>query len=245
MKKTMVLLIASVLFTSCSHVYYVQHTHNVPLFNESKEARISGNWNEGYESSSVEIQGAYAVTDHIGIALNAMTSWGGSVEGHNYGRGKYIDAAVGYYQPVLKKIVLETYAGVGNGYQKHAYSDYYDYQNGWARLSYNKIYLQPSVGISLAHCFDAAVSARLALVNFYNVSYYTEDQFHRDDLNYLENNAHIMFEPAFTLRGGWKYFKIQTQLSLIEPLNDVDYSYVEPFQVSMGLYISLGKRFRQ
>jgi hypothetical protein len=245
MKRPVVLIVVTMLLSSCSHYYYVQNTHNVPLFKERNEARISGSLAGGDKTESIEIQGAYSVTDHVAIAVNAMSTTGGSVADHDYGRGKYFDAALGYFQPISNWMVLEMYGGVGKGVQKHEYSYNYDYQDGWSRLSYNKIYLQPSYGLTLLDYFDVAVSTRVGLLSYYDISYDIENTYETMDMEKLDDRLHIMFEPALTLRGGWKYFKIQTQVAYVETWNRTDLGMVEEIHVSAGLYISLGKRFNR
>lgn len=245
MKKPILLLMVTMLLSSCLHYYYVPNTHNVPLFKEKNEARIAGSLAIGTESVSYEVQGAYSVTDNIALALSAMSTEGLDNEEHDYAKGMYIDAAMGYYHPISNWMVVELFGGFGIGMQEHEYSDNYEYKAGWAHLSNSKIYLQPAYGITLYDCFDVSVSARLGMLNYYNVSYDTENTYESIDLGKLDDRLHFLIEPAITVRGGWKYFKVQTQVSLVESWDEEYLEMAEFIHVSAGLYISLGNRFNR
>jgi hypothetical protein len=244
MKTPVVLLCMALLLSSCSGYYYVQNTHNVPLFMEKNEARISGSLAGGEQTESYEVQGAYSITNHVAVAVSAMSTSGGSVN-YDYGKGIYIDAAVGYYRPFYNRFIFEAFGGFGISEQKHEFAEGYSYNEGWARLSFNKIYLQPSFGISLFDAFDVAFSTRIGLLNYYNISFKTEDTFIVEDMEALQSRTHIVLEPAITVRGGWKYFKIQTQLAYVENGNSSDLGIADELHFSVGLYLSLSKSFNR
>ena len=126
MKKLLLPLLAISLFiTGCTHYYYVPLTQNVPLFREKNEALITGSYGAGDESTSIEIQGAYAVSGNIGIIADFMSARGGDVSSNeDWGKGTYFDAAIGYFKPVNKYGVFEIYGGLGTSSQHHNYVQY-------------------------------------------------------------------------------------------------------------------------
>jgi hypothetical protein len=238
-------VIVTILFSSCSHYYYVSNTHNVPLFKEKNEFRFSGAVGGGIESTSIEIQSAYAVSDRIGIMADFMSAYGGNDNNTNCGKGTYFEGAIGYYKPIGKYAVFEIYGGLGRSNQHHEYSDfYYNQSYGSADLSFTKLLIQPSFGLTL-NFLDIAFSSRLSSVSFNNIHnniYGNVDYFNK--LNSLSDNSHFFIEPAVTLRAGWKSVKLQFQAELIRCLNEPDLYISEEYHVSLGIYCAFGKRFR-
>jgi hypothetical protein len=64
MKNIYTYFILLVAMSSCSHYYYIQPTHNVPLFKEKDEYRASISLGKGDETSTVDLQAAYAIKDN-------------------------------------------------------------------------------------------------------------------------------------------------------------------------------------
>ncbi|MCX6253680.1 MAG: hypothetical protein NTV31_04295, partial [Bacteroidia bacterium] len=129
----------------------------MPLFREKNEYRLSGTYGEGDESICAEVQAAYSITDKIGVMTDFMSARGGNVSGKNYGKGNYLDGAIGYYKPTGKTGVFEIYGGLGGSNQYHEYtSAYYNQYNGTSDLSFIKLYIQPSFGFTF-NVFDIAL----------------------------------------------------------------------------------------
>jgi hypothetical protein len=231
---------ATWILSSCSHYYYVQGVHNVPLFKEKNEFRISGTYGEGKESKAFEIQAAYSVTDNIGILTDYMSAHGGDVSDQNYGNGNYFDGAIGYYKPAGNVGVFEIYGGLGRGKQHHEYN----LTSGTADISFTKLYIQPSFGITFK-LFDIALSTRISRLSFNNLENKISGNTQLyNTIETLSDKNHIFFEPAITLRGGWKYVKLQIQAAYSGYLNNPELYIGEEYHLSIGLYCALGKRFR-
>jgi hypothetical protein len=238
-------ILVALLVSSCTHYYYVANVHNVPLFREKNEYRISGSLGSGDESTCIEVQAAYSVTDKIGIIANYMSAKGGDVTSHNYGSGNYIDGAVGYYKPVGRFGVFETYGGLGLINQRHEYSSFYNNQNnGSSDLSSLKFYIQPSFGFT-SKFFDIAVSTRISALTFNiksnNVFGNSELS---NELNNLSTQIHCFFEPAITLRAGWQYTKLQFQAAYSGNMNHDDMHIGENYHFSIGMCFSFANRFK-
>lgn len=238
-------ILNAILLSSCTHYYYVANVQNVPLLKEKNEFRISGSVGSGDESTSIEVQTAYAITDKIGIMADYMSAKGGNVANHNYGSGTYLEGAVGYFKPIGRFGVFETYAGLGHSNQRHEYLSYYSNQSiGSSELSSMKFYIQPSFGFT-SKFFDIAVSTRLSALTFnIKTNNVPGDNDLFNELNGLSTQIHPYIEPAITIRAGWQYTKVQVQAEYSKNLTPEDISVGEHGHISIGLYFSFGNRFK-
>jgi hypothetical protein len=90
---------ALLLLGSCSHKFYAPNTHAVPLVQQQGEARASGMVWAGNELSGVELQGAYALTNRVGMMVNVIAAKGGEVGDTKSGNGYLLEAGSGYFRP--------------------------------------------------------------------------------------------------------------------------------------------------
>lgn len=238
-------ILIAFLHSSCTHYYYVGNVLNVHLFKEKNEYRISGSLGSGDESNCIEIQTAYSVTDRIGIMADFMTAKGGNLTGHNYGSGNYFEGAAGYYKPVGKFGVFETYGGLGFSNQHHEYtSNYYNLNNGTSDLSSLKFYIQPSFGFT-SKFIEIAVSTRISALTFNIISNNILGNYDLfNELNSLSPQIHYFFEPAISIRAGWQFTKVQFQSEYSRNLTYEDMHIGEYYHFSLGMYFSFGKRFK-
>jgi len=241
-------LILSISLTSCTHYYYVQNAHNVPLFREEGEYRLSASSGGGDESNCTEIQTAYSVNNHMALMANFMTAKDGDNIQYSWAKGKYYDGAVGYYSPLGGNGVFEVYGGVGTCNQHHQYGG--DIPDGTSDLTFTKYFVQPSIGLTFKG-FDIALSARISKL-YYNkivanpipTNYYNpniDPEFKELD-TIAQNRSSLLFEPAITIRGGWKYVKVQMQFA---KTNDLTFSnlHYEQYHFTLGLYIAIAQRY--
>ncbi len=261
--KSIILFLAGLLSSCCSpHYYYIPNVQNVPLFKEKNEYRASVEVGVGSYFSNKEVQAAYSITDKIAIMANFMSFK--NVNNGNVANGKYFDAAVGYYKPLGKSGVFEVYGGFGTGNLHDQYNPYNVYDttglilqsyNQISSLSFTKIFLQPSIGLTFKG-FDIALSTRICGLYFNKInnqiidnhqpnSDCNQNDFER--VNMLAHNKNWYFiEPALTIRGGWKYVKAQLQagISTINLYRPNQYGGLfDPFNFNMGLYITIAKRY--
>jgi hypothetical protein len=240
---SLILISAGLLMGSCSHYYYVPGAQNVPLFREKNEFHISGSYGEGLESTCINIQAAYSLTDKIGITTDFMSAKGGNPSNHNYGKGNYFDGAVGYFKPLNKFGVFEIYGGLGRGEQHHEYSSFYNNQSmGYADLSFVKLYIQPSFGFT-SDFFDIALSTRISRITFNNIeNNLSGNTDSYNNLFALPDKSHLFLEPGITFRTGWKSVKVQVQAVYSRYLNNPRLYIGEEYHISLGLYCTLGKK---
>ena len=249
---TITILFFSVMLSSCSHYYYVPNVQNVPLFREKNEYRISGSYGFGDESSCAEVQAAYSISDKIGIMTDFMSARGGTVSDNNWGSGYYFDGAIGYYKPLARSVVFEIYGGAGGSNQHHQYVNL-NYNNGTfsnsfggtSDLSFMKIFVQPSLGLTYK-AFDIAVSTRICRLSFINIDNSISGNTDiYNEVNNLSDKSHLFFEPCITVRGGWKYVKVQIQAAYSGYLNKPRLYFGEESHLSVGLYVAISGRYKK
>lgn len=230
------------MLSSCSHYYYVPSSPHVHLFEERNDCSIavSGEvpfpWaNQPY---SLSAQTAYAITNHIAVSANAMTAWRGERSSGNWGNGKYYDVALGYFTPIDRLFIFEVYGGVGTSHQHHEY----DVRNkGTADLSFNKYFLQPSIGLKIKR-IELAFTAGLSRVVFTNVIY-TPDIKEMLFVQVIDNNRNaLLLDPSFTFRVGNNYTKFQVQAGISLHLSR-PYQQFAAGRASMGISFSFAERF--
>jgi hypothetical protein len=246
-----VILISAILFCSCTHYYYVPNLQNVPLFKEKNEIHLSGSYGGGMHSNSIEVQGSYSLPYNIGLMANYLHGRGGDFSNNDYGKGNYFEGALGYYKPFKEfEGVFEIYGGIGSGNQHHEYSsrhfdqwEYYRKYDGSSDLSFSKLFLQPSFGLTF-DMFDVALSTRICRLSFTDIKNSITDSVEVDKVNYLSDKSHYFIEPAVTLRGGWKYIKFQFQLAYSGYLGHPEYYFYDDIHLSAGLYFTIAKRFK-
>src|SRR5688500_3325714 len=103
--------------TGCTHYAYVPNMHNVPLFRERNEVRLSGARGTcsdmaGTSVTTTEVQTAYSPTDHLGVTGNFIYGKSGEDESGS-GSGHMIELGAGYFHPITDRFVVEVYAGYG------------------------------------------------------------------------------------------------------------------------------------
>lgn len=214
------LLLLPVFFSNCSHYYYAPESPNVPLLSEKGDLHVDLKSSFGAVGfDNVELQSAYALGNNIGIMGNTfrgsyVTSARSNVDStisyrNASGNIHFANLGVGFFTPVGKNFIFETYLGYGIGMVKNSYDSAFV-----SKLHYHKPFIQPSFGYKTKH-FEVAISSRLSILDYNKIvnsesapSHYVE--------NYIENirnnrNA-LLFEPAITIRGGWERVKLQLQM---------------------------------
>ena len=171
---------------------------------------------------------------------NLMMAKGGDILSNNYGKGVYLDAAFGYFRPFNRHFVFEVYSGFGGCNQHHQYDD-----TTSSDLSFTKVFLQPSFGLTFS-VFDVAVTTGVGRITFnrihHNVPWDHPESFMMEDIAYFR--SYSFFEPSLTIRGGWKYVKVQLQYVSSMDLSRGAISYA-PSHGSIGLAFAFAERFRK
>ncbi len=253
--KLICLFAAVVLLSSCTHSYYAPNTHMVPMFEKKGELIVTGavgatnnyldyiglvDYSDFIET--LEFQGAYALTDNIGIIANGY--YGDSGEGAEYSKGYFFEAGAGYYKPLDNLFVFETYGGFGFGNVENGYPIYpYTENQQVSKIDFVKFFAQPSLGLTTRY-FDIAISTRFSGLKYTYLSYpYMVQSEDLDDLEYITKNYFsILFEPAVTVRLGYKNVKLQYQFGMSFNLTNPDFPQ-ENMMMSLGICLILGKDY--
>lgn len=247
-------LLATIVFilSGCSHYYYSPNAHNVPLFKEKNEVRLNIAASTGDEFNGTELQAAYSPSNSIGVMANFINAHGGQQNGNgNYGEGTLAEAGVGYFIPLAENFVFEVYGGGGYGKMSHRYelvnnapTSSYMPPNATADINMLRGFIQPNLGFATDY-FDVAFSARMCLLHYSNISAANVANMSSDEqfnLNYINARpTTYVVEPAITLRGGWKYIKVQTQFIAVSRMNK-NYP-MNTFAVNLGMYMSFAPHF--
>jgi hypothetical protein len=243
---SLIVLFCALILESCAHSYYLPGNHNVPLFTEKNEFHGSISIGGTPVLSGSDVQAALALTDHFAIMTNYSSSkYDNDSDDKNQANGKYFDGAAGYFNLFDRYCVFEVYGGFGYCSQHHEYFDVLHNNTylGKSDFTFNKSFLQPSIGLTF-NAFDIALTSGFSRINFYKINY-SVDQNSRyyDELEMISRNrTSFLFEPAFTIRGGWKFIKLQFQyIRSINLSNDA--LNFEPIKYSFGIYVSMSKKY--
>lgn len=260
------------LFASCSSPRFASSptAHNVPVLTKQQDSKLSFNYSTNADArksddrynrnkaNGFDIQGAYAITNHIGVQASYF-SRGERTYAKN---DNYFDSSVvkykrnlfefgaGYFAPIDKtdKMFFQVFAGVGFG--KFNFTD-----NGKdkSQLLYSrfhnaditKFYLEPAVTYkSASEVFAASLSTRFSVIKFRKVqtNYSTQERDHFN-LDSIGRFSSIFFEPAFINSYGFNQLpglrlEYQIGLSLLMSRNIIDY---RTFNFSIGLVLDIPK----
>lgn len=234
------------LLEGCTHYYYVSNTQQVPLFTEKNELSFSGGTLLKYRNTSVELQGAYSLTDKIAVSAAFLHVEG--KEGFDWGKGNYFEAAAGYYKPVKRHRAFEIFGGIGGSKQSHGYRTEFSIHDslpqskpgGTSDMKFVKFFVQPSYGWKY-YRFELALSARFSNLTFLDINNkIIKNQRQFQYVWEIENrNNFFFFEPALTIRFGTDNLKVQVQ-GLVDSYLNNGRSNFDECHVSVGLSCRLG-----
>jgi len=237
------LVLAAASFYACGPVLYSNVGQNVPLLQEKGEfsGQVSYSASSGaWSASGIGFQGAYAVSEKVGIISSFSSLWG-SDDSPDYeweGDGTYFELGAGLFGGKQEnKFLYEGFVGIGSGSIRNtSLVNRSEFMN----VKYLKPFLQPSIAFSTKY-FELAVTPRIAYL-----TYTSQDDFNfgpnPEQLNpqeyFDENHNTVVFEPGIMIRGGFPGAKLELQYnhsSLKEPL--------EGNSVINDDYFSIGLRF--
>lgn len=236
------LLLAVILFPSC-RTLYKPNAVNAPMLKEKGEAKIYGGNNN--------VQAAYAITDHVGVMLNGYYE-NGRVNNDN---AQYVktqgflgEAGAGYFTAMPNNMVFEVYGGGGAGAvnieeQKRDAAD--DLITERFSANAYKVFIQPTYGY-VGKYFEAGLTPRFSFVKYGNLSNTNYTLQERQDYTYyqLDQPTWVFFEPALTLRGGYKWIKLQVQVGHSFKLNRADLNY-DGNLFNAGVVVDIAKWYKE
>ena len=220
--------------SSCSPKYYIANTQNVPLLSERGEVdlTVSGN------GDKVEFQGAYGITDHLGIKANGGVFIPQNLDNGNGGSGKFGELGIGYFTKVRESEnwIFETYGIAGFGtMENHLPSTVEDNPTTSGKISANlvRIGIQPNIGYKSEY-FTIALSSRFVHLSYNNISGDLIFQNERQADYLRDHSSNFLIEPALTIKGGFEKIKLQLQYGYSFNVSDYAFRQERPF-LSIGL----------
>jgi hypothetical protein len=233
--------------SACSPMFYVPNAHNVPMLMGRGDGSVSGQVN-GF---GVEVQGAYAIRDHLGIVINAS---GGrdknetrdTIEARDElsGDGTLIEAGVGYFRRFAdNRFVWENYALLGIGNIENVLTPTGTTppppQSSMA-ATYMRFAIQPSLAFHSKH-FDVAASVRVGGLRYSAASGRLVFE-EVEQVAYLNGlDTQFLVEPAVTVRAGWHPVKVLAQMGSSRNLTTPEFRQVENY-VALGLVYTFKNR---
>lgn len=236
-------VVALLFLSSCSRYYYKPNAINTPMFTDGMQGHlvaagsIGGDGDDGDRTTFADLQASFSPIKHLGIIGNYST--------YNYSpvsstatpaRAHILEGGIGGYIPVGErkvKMVAELYTGIGTGKLR---SD--------VDMDVNRYFIQPGIGMR-SPWVDAAFNLRWAFVNFSNLddngrgnTYLVEQQLVDMYGNRrIDKGSYTFVEPGLTVRGGYKFIKVQLQMVTSLPVSAIAWNY-DPVRFTVGLQLS-------
>lgn len=244
------LLLLPILFSSCSHFFYMPNAVNVPLFREKGEVSAvvamtsdAGDEDSGFPldplqqyhlfgstpqpdagpKSTIELQAAYALTDHWAVMANGAFYRNGDDRGHLW------EIGAGYHARISEHFVAETYAGAGMGRL-----DLKLYSQPVMAFPLIRGFLQPDIGY-VSRNFEAALSARVCPLWYTGLG--------EGPSSLVPTSCRVLVEPAITLRVGLRSAKFQLQYCYSKNTGE-QFAMMDQI-VSFGLQLNLNNAFKK
>ncbi len=220
---------------------YIPSALNVPLLQEKGELKIT--------LTPTNYQVAYAISEKLGVMANGQrasstTTFSDGVTNSDFKQtNSSIELGAGYLGKGGRNFLYELYGGLGL-----VKADIVDSKAGKTIGTYEanglKFFIQPNIGFT-TKAFDVAFSARFTGLQFGTSSTVFSKQYLIDkELNELSENTHLFLEPAITLRGGYKFIKLQTQIGISAKLSSASIPY-NSLVGSIGLQINIAKWYNK
>lgn len=225
------LFAALIIFQSGCTVTYAPNSHNVPLLQQKGELALNAGLYEAVGSTpyaGFEFQGAYALTQHVGVMTNLLSAQSLEINGNNY----LFELGSGYYKTIGTGGVFNVYGGIGFG----SLQSYFLNSSSTNALNYQRFFMQPAIGYT-SRGFECAFSLRMCGLNYAQQQSAINEYYANES---SPSKFSILAEPAFTLRGGWKYLKLQLQLGY--SVNLTDANQFPCTTLSLGAYVTLNKK---
>ncbi len=227
-------LFISIAFASCN-AFYVPALVNTPMFEEKNETSI----NASVGTNGYNFQGAYSITNNLAFMANSKfikkQSYGYHGESLNVSRNA--ELGVGYYRKLIDEYKFELFSGIGYEENSLSFNVYNNAENNFYK-KYN-FFIQPSFGAT-SNNIEAVFSLKINSLTFHSNSFSGKYR----DLPYT-----AFFEPAFTIRYGYKYIKLFNQLGMSVPylyqsLFVHNFTYNTGFYAYQFIYFSFGANIK-
>jgi len=269
--RTILTALTLIFLASCNtpRFAYSPTAHNVPVMTARNDSKLAFNYSTNADtrqsddkysrnkSNGYDIQGAYAITDHIAV----QGSYFSRNERTSSNEEDYFDSSVikynrslfefgaGYFTPIDRKGKVHFQLFGGAGFGKFTINEngrdnnlllYHRFHN----TNVTKFYLEPAITFKSTEVFAASLSTRFSIIKFNNITTnYTQAEKETFNLDSIGRNAIVFFEPAFVNSFGFNKLpglriEYQLGLSLLMSRTVVDN---RTFNFSVGLVFDIPK----
>lgn len=236
--------------SACVSTQYASTPILTPLFEEKDEFTVNLQASSHGYSTSLDFQGAYALSDHWAVTAAFSRHRGFDDEGFDYsfdpGRwgmdGGELHLGGGYFNAVGSSGVFELYGGFNHLWASNRYIE-----SSQSFFQAGGFFLQPSLGWNISDVFNVSFGTRLLHNNYYSVDYFPGylDPIESSTLPWealRSPTQAFFFEPHLTMRLGYQYLKFQAQVRAVAEVTGADIWY-SPLSMSFGVVIDFKPRF--
>ena len=244
--KLFLALTTAVSIASCGPQYYSTNMHNTPLLKEKGDLKFNAaaSISEDVDTPGVEIQGAYAFSNHWAI-IGDYHRVEVQYDENNYNKGYSGALGIGYFTPIQNTDwVFETYGRIGTGQSTAAFQARENHAGSPANYTqqhnFSILSLQSNIGYKRKN-FEAAISAKISSLGYYQRTL----RYNGIESNYPQDNndpylqSYLLFEPGIMFAAGFKNIKIQSGLSC--NLRNVELP-AQVLNFSLGLSFALNSK---
>jgi hypothetical protein len=252
MKKVYLTIIAIGLLASCTPIYYMPNSMNVPLIKEKDEIQVSGYTGDASGFKLYGLTSSYAFSNNSAVMFNIAHFSGNDgidklwstnpiEENHNFNpknQSTMAEFGVGMFKGMRpdSSFIFETYVGYGI----YSFNRALDEQLSIA-YHIHRPFIQPSIGFRHKY-FECAYGLRITHLIFANErpsTAFINDDYAQNEFNIWKNKTRI--EHSLTIRVGNERLKAQLQFLSTPSLLYQEYD-LTPFNDISN--ISLGVQFR-
>ena len=188
----------------------------------------------------INVHGAYSPVNHLGIIANVSTySYKAddpdAASGNVDGKAHLAEVGAGYYYTTgnKMKVVYDLYGGIGHGAM---YSD--------VNMIAYRGFIQPGIGFRTKY-LEFSFNYRLSCIRYYSLNanghdstYLSQQHLVYENGRRIDNTAYLFAEPTVTIRGGYKFIKMQAQYVIANAVSHVPWVYSNE-QFNLGVSFEL------
>lgn len=232
------------LFLASCQSLYLQKTVNIPQLEKKDDGNVSASFSFNY---GFNVQGAYAVTNHLGVMANSFFTYNNDPKYKNdYHR--CLELGAGYYTRIGDVAIMEFYGGGSIGlidaeysrtfdefftnyiiqyfgyiFTQGSYSPIFGPQSGnedriRASGKYNTQFLQANLSIPTNDDFYVCLTTKVTRASF--TDYKEASITHPGYYVKLGVPSQIMIQPVITLISKGKHLRVMAQLGYVAGIDD-------------------------
>jgi hypothetical protein len=232
----------------CTYAHYRPTVMNMPNFREKNEVLLAVNANTTTQSIGVDVQGAYALTNHLFVQGNYMNisdvvsvakesggfdfySSGSQEAKRSFTSGEY---GVGYFTTFRTQGTFSIVGGYGVGKMENTV------EKGTYSADFSRIFLQSSLGYREKDV-EFIGSLKFFDLNYTNLNYFEVSS--SANLPYDKFNSSVpILETGCTMRVGGEKIKFQMQATTATSLVSAPFFKYDWLTLSAGICVQLNTK---